>query len=176
MIRNNRRYKIINFISMIYCYFKDNPERKISLRHVTVDAIVLNRERNKILLAKRALHLLSNPGKWVLPGGYLDRDENTAKGVLRELKEETGYDGKIINLFRINDNPNRAQEDTQNVDFVFLVEAGERTGKQDNESVEVKWFKLDELPMAEEFGFDHCENIQIYLKYLKKPFNLPIFS
>lgn len=160
---------------MIYCYWDKKPDRKVSLRHVTIDAVALNKERNKILLVKRALNM-SNPGKWALPGGYLDRGENTAKGVLRELKEETGYEGKIINLFRVNDNPDRAQEDAQNVDFVYLVEAGEKSGKPDAESTEIKWFKFDELPASGEFGFDHYENIELYLKYLEKPFNLPIFG
>jgi len=160
---------------MINCYWDNKPERKILLRHVTVDAVVLNKERNRILLVKRS-PLVRSPNKWVFPGGYLDRDENTVKGVLRELMEETGYSGKITGLFRVNDNPNRIGEDTQNVDFVYLIEAGEKIGKPDNESSEAKWFKFDELPRFEEFGFDHFENIEFVRKYLEKPFILPIFG
>ncbi len=147
----------------------------MSLRHVTVDAVLLNKERNRILLVKRS-SIVRNPGKWVFPGGYLERDENTVKGVLRELLEETGYGGKIINLFRVNDNPDRIGEDAQNVDFVYLIEAGERIGKPDNESSEMKWFGFDELPGSEEFGFDHFENTELVRKYLEHPFNLPILG
>jgi 8-oxo-dGTP diphosphatase len=160
---------------MINCHWENKPERKMSLRHVTVDAVLLNKERNQILLVKRS-PLVRNPNKWVFPGGFLERGENTVKGVLRELLEETGYDGKIIGLFRVNDNPGRIGEDAQNVDFVFLIEAGEKIGKPDNESSEMKWFKFDELPVAEEFGFDHFENMELVRKYLERPFNLPIFG
>jgi ADP-ribose pyrophosphatase YjhB (NUDIX family) len=160
---------------MIYCNFEKRSERDVSLRHVTVDAIALNKERNKILLVKRAPSM-PTPNKWVLPGGYLDRDENIIKGVLRELLEETGCIGVVISLFRINDNPNRAGEDTQNVDFVYLVEVGEKTGKSDGEASEVKWFPLDEIPPFSEFGFDHYETIGLYLKYMKKASSLPIFG
>lgn len=160
---------------MIYCSFEKRSEGDISLRHVTVDAIALNKERNKVLLVKRAPSM-SNPGKWVFPGGYLDRDENTVKGVLRELMEETGCVGAVISLFRINDNPDRAGEDTQNVDFVYLVEAGEKIGEADRESAEARWFSFDEIPPAGDFGFDHYETIGLYLKYLEKPCSLPIFG
>lgn len=160
---------------MIYCSFEKRSEQDVSLRHVTVDAIVLNKKRNEILLIKRA-PFMSSLGKWVLPGGYLDRDENTAKGVLRELLEETGCIGRVISLFRINDNPDRAGEDAQNVDFVYLVEAGEKIREADNESVEVKWFSFDEIPPSGDFGFDHYETIKMYMKYLAKPCSLPIFG
>lgn len=160
---------------MIYCSWKKISEDSVSLRHVTVDAIVLNKERNKVLLVKRA-PFLSNPDKWVLPGGYLDREENTIQGVLRELREETGYDGKIINLFRVNDDPDRAGEDNQNVDFVYLIEADKKIGETDEESCEVKWFYFDEIPNDQDFGFDHHETVRLYLEHLKKPFSLPIFG
>lgn len=143
---------------------------------MTIDAIILNKEKNQMLLVKRALHMKNNPGKWALPGGYLNRDERITDGVLREMFEETGYEGKIVNLFRIIDDPNRAQEDTQNVDFVFLVEATSKTGKEDDESSQVKWFKFDELPKPEEFAFDHYESIELYLRYFNQPLNLPIFG
>ncbi len=95
--------------------------------------------------------------------------------MLRELKEETGYEGKIISLFRINDDPGRPRGDNQNVDFVYLVEAQERTGDPDKESSEIKWFDLESLPKEKDFAFDHYENIILYFDYLKKQFNLPIF-
>ncbi len=63
---------------------------------------------------------MHNGGKFTIPGGFLDRNENIEQGTLRELKEETGYEGKIICLFHINDNPTRPKEDRQNVDFIYM--------------------------------------------------------
>src|SRR3989344_968422 len=104
---------------MISCQFENG--NKASLRHVTVDSIILNEGRDSILLVKRAPHL-SNPNKYALPGGFLGRDETAENAAQREALEETGYQTKVIGLFRINDNPNRPKEDRQNVDFVYLFE------------------------------------------------------
>ena len=37
-------------------------------------------------------------GKWLPPGGHLDQGEEPHKGVLRELWEEIGVHGRIVNL------------------------------------------------------------------------------
>lgn len=156
---------------MISCQFENG--NKASLRHVTVDSIVLNKNRDSILLVKRAPHL-TNPNKYALPGGFLGRDETTENAAKREVLEETGYQTLTIGLFRINDNPNRPKEDRQNVDFVYLLEAGEKVATPDDEVSNVVWFKLDSLPPPEEFAFDHYENIELYLKFLQNPFPLPV--
>ena len=143
---------------MITCRFEKGFEA--NLRHVVVDAVCVKEE--KILLEKRS-ERLNQGGKYALPGGFLDRDETTSQAVLRELKEETGYDGKIVKLLKIVDNPDRG-EDRQNVSFLYLVEPTEKTGEGDGESEEISWFDLDKLPVPEEFSFDHYSLIQFYLK------------
>ena len=160
-----------NLDGMITCYFE--KKKKAYLRHVTVDALLV--KKNKILLIKRASHLIEG-NKYALPGGFLDRDETTAEGVLREVKEETGYEGKIISLFRINDNPDRKREKRQNVVFVYLVQAKRKVAKFDKEVTKIKWFSLDKLPKPEEIAFDHYENIELYRQYRKEKFSLPIIK
>jgi len=156
---------------VITCFFENT--NKALLRHVTVDAILVR--DNKIILVEHSAHL-TNPNKYALPGGFLDRDETIAEGMLREIKEETGHKGKIISLFRVNSNPDRIGEDRQNVDFVFLVEAGKKVSKPDKEIKKTVWFNLNSLPNPKEFAFDHHENIEMYLKYLKEKFPLPIID
>ena len=156
---------------MITCFFEN--KNRTFLRHVTVDALLI--QKDKILLIKRADHLVEG-NKYALPGGFLDRDETTSEGILREVKEETGYQGKIISLFRVNDKPDRKNEDRQNVDFLYLVQPEKKVAMHDNEVKEVKWFDLDKLPKPEEFAFDHYENIELYLKYRKRKFSLPIID
>ncbi|KKQ24377.1 MAG: Hydrolase, NUDIX family [Candidatus Roizmanbacteria bacterium GW2011_GWC2_37_13] len=156
---------------MINCTFENG--NKALLRHITIGAIVINKEKTKILLGKRSMKI-SNGGKYNLLGGFLGRDETTEQAVLREIKEESGYSGKIISLFRVNDSPYRAQEDRQNVDFAFIVEAQETIGKEDWESTEIKWFDLNNLPAKEQFAFDHRETIDLFLKFLNTPFPLLI--
>lgn len=157
---------------MIRCKFENN--RGVSLRHVTVGAIAVN-GKGEFLLVKRAPNII-NANKYTIPGGFLDRGEDTKKGALRELFEETGLLGKIRFLFRVNDSPNRPKEDRQNVDFIYVVDivGGEIQISREGESV--GWFNKQSLPSEEEFAFDHHQNILLYLKYLKNQSVLPIIG
>ena len=120
--------------------------------------------------------MTTGANKYCVPGGFMDRDETTAQTALRELKEETGYEGKIISLFRIKDNPDRIREDRQNVDFIYLVELGTQTGSLDHETAKIEWFNLDNLPESEEWAFDHLSDFELYKEYLKNPFPLPFVN
>lgn len=159
---------------MIACTFENGD--KASLRHITVGVILLNKERDKILLVRRAnLPDYLEPNKLGLPGGYMSRDENTKDTAVRESKEETGYIIEVEKLFRINDNPNRPKEDRQNVEFVYIGKAIQEVSGFDKEIQSIQWYSLDDLPPANEFAFDHYENLQLYIKYVKEKFQLPIF-
>jgi len=154
---------------MITCTFEKG--NTASLRHVVVHAII--EMDGKLLLEKRTGDLLES-GKWSLPSGFLDRDETAAQGIVREVKEETGWDTVVISVFRINSRPNRPHEDRQNVAIEFLVKPIKKTGEPDAESSKVEWIPIDKLIPLSEFAFDHGESIALYLKYRKNPFPLPI--
>ena len=158
---------------MINCKFENG--NKASLRHVVVDAIVFNRGKDKILLVKRSPKLTEG-GKWGLVGGFLDRDETSAEGMLREIKEETGYDGKILGLLRVNDRPFRKGEDRQNVALVYLVEAQSKKGESDWEVTDLKWWGIKNLPAEDEVAFDHYECMKLIPKYLSDELSLPIIG
>jgi 8-oxo-dGTP diphosphatase len=159
---------------MITCTFESGGTG--TLRHVTGAAFIFNQTNDQLLLAKRS-GKYSEPFKWGPPGGYMSRDETTAEMVIRETLEETGWRIKATVLLRINDNPFRPKEDKQNVDFVYLGEAIEKTGDFDTEEIgEVQWFPLTALPPAGEMAFDHNENMQLALHYVKKQFPVPLLG
>ena len=149
---------------MLRCTFENGG--KGSLRHVIVDALVLN-GKNEILLVKRAKGKLLEGGKWAIVGGFVERDETTEQAVRREVLEETGWEINNIKLLRIIDNPNRPNEDRQNIAFAYVCAAVRKTGEADQESSEQKWFKLTDLPEKAQFAFDHFEDIEFYLKKRK---------
>lgn len=154
---------------MITCIFEKG--NKTSLRHVVVHALV--EKDNKLLLEKRAGDILES-GKWSLPGGFLDRDETAAQAVLRELQEETGLEGEVVSLFRINTNPQRPKEDRQNVVLEFIVKPLKGIISPRSEVSKVEWIPLNKLLPFTEFAFDHGESIRLYLEYRKNPFPLPL--
>lgn len=144
------------------------------LRHVTVVAIVVGKDK-RILLVRRAPHL-SRGGKLTIPGGFMDRGENTRETVTREILEETGLRATELTLFRINDNPNRPKEDRQNVDFIYVGHVNEGETKINSEVSEFVWVDENSLPAEEEFAFDHRETILKYFEHLKHPLQIPIIG
>lgn len=156
---------------MINCTFEDGGNA--SLRHTIVDCLVLRGD--EILLVKRVGKLLEG-GKWGLIGGFIARDETVAEGAQREIHEETGFNVNDLTLLRIIDNPKRPHEDRQNIAFVYFCQADKKDGEADWESDEQKWFKLDNIPPKEEIAFDHYEDIELYKKYLKEKFSLPVLK
>jgi len=143
---------------VITCKFEDGGEAK--LRHVVVDALVL--KDNKILLIKRTKKLLEG-GKWGLLGGFVERDETLKEAVAREVMEESGYKIKNIELLTIKDNPDRPNENRQNIAFMFTCEALEKEGDSDWEVDDQKWFDLSDIPAKDEIAFDHYDIIKFYL-------------
>jgi 8-oxo-dGTP diphosphatase len=157
---------------MITCTFENGD--KTFLRHLTVNAIVI--KNNQVLLGKRGTFNgkpILESGKWGLLGGFFGRDEKLISAVKREVMEESGWEIDNLKLFRINDNPNRPMEDRQNVDMIFIANAVKQTGKSDEEVSRLQWFDLDQIP---EMAFDHGDSVELYKKYLKENFPLPVFG
>ena len=156
---------------MLTCKFESGSDAL--LRHDVAHVLAI--KDNKILLVKRAKGIIEG-GKWGFPGGFLDRDENLEQCALRELMEETGYEGKVKELFRINSNPHRKNDSArQNVAHEFLVEVREKIGKPDWEQTEVKWFDFLEIDL-ENMAFDHSKTIKLLQDYLNGTITLPIIE
>ena len=156
---------------MITCTFEDGG--KGTLRHVVVHRII--EDHGKLLLVKRAGPILET-GKSSLPSGFLGRDETAAQAVIREVKEETGWDSEVVSLFRINTSPNRPHEDRQNVAIEFILRPIKETGLRDNENSKVEWISIENLLSFDKFAFDHGESIKLYLDYRKESFLLPLLE
>lgn len=62
--------------------------------------LFLARSTGRLLIAHRSKHVLE-PGTWGTWGGAVDPGETPKQGVIREVKEEAGYNGdfKLIPLF-----------------------------------------------------------------------------
>ncbi|WP_044204273.1 NUDIX hydrolase [Flammeovirga sp. OC4] len=97
----------------------------------------------KVLLAKRAIE--PRYGFWNLPAGFLENGESPEDGALRELFEETGAKGEVKRLHTVFSLPNFNQ-----VYLLFLVDlTSEEYEKTTSESLEVRFFELDEIPWKE---------------------------
>ncbi|PKP58053.1 DNA mismatch repair protein MutT [Candidatus Atribacteria bacterium HGW-Atribacteria-1] len=59
-------------------------------KHFTVSALIINKEGKILLINHRKL------GIWLYPGGHIEQGETPDEAVVREVKEETGLNVKII--------------------------------------------------------------------------------
>lgn len=156
---------------MLTCTFEDGGQA--SLRHAVVDTLVL--KDGQLLMAKRAARLLEG-GKWGIIGGYIDRDETIAQAAAREVYEETGWEIKDLTLLTVIDNPARGGEDRQNISFLFFCQGVRQTGQPDDESDEIRWYPLNQLPPRDQIAFDHADSVDLYRRYLAERLTLPILT
>ena len=72
------------------CYETEDGLKWMS-RSIAVTVIVIGNfgEKSYLLLTKRS-EAMEEPGRWCLPGGYLDYNETLLEAVDREVYEETG--------------------------------------------------------------------------------------
>jgi ADP-ribose pyrophosphatase YjhB (NUDIX family) len=83
-------------------------------------------------------------GKWVFPGGYVDRGERVEDAARRETREEACLDVRITSLVNVYSYTNRP--------VVVVVYAAEHTGgvlRADDESSEAGIFAPAEIPWSE---------------------------
>ncbi len=125
---------------------------------LVVDGIVM--QNNKILLLKRKKDPFS--GKYVLPGGHVEFGETTRNAIVREIKEETGYDVTVIATLGAYDDPLRDPRGHY-VSLVYICawSAGKKQIKED-EVESIDWISIDDLGKYE-IGFDHLKMIKNYL-------------
>lgn len=157
---------------MIECKLENSNVR--NLRHVTVSVIAIN-EKAEVLLIKRAPDVYEG-GKYTVPGGFLERGEDSYTAALRMLENQTGYFGRTLTLFQINDSPVRMHEDRQNIDFVYVIDITGGVPTPGDGIVGVEWFAFDKLPGGDAFAFDHRKAIESYFQYQNKQFPLPIMG
>lgn len=118
---------------------------------VTTDVLVVARKPHiSLLLIQRG----NEPfiGKWALPGGFVDMDEDLPQAALRELKEETGIADVSIEQFKTYGGINRdPRHRTISVVYTAVIDKPVVVRGMDD-AADAKWFELDNLP---ELAFDH---------------------
>lgn len=107
-------------------------------RHRMGVEIVLFNERRQVLLLNHVFH---PEIPWGVPGGWLDRNEDPAEGVLRELREETGLTAVLGQIIMI-----KRQKRPSHLGAAYLAYAPQGTLTLSNEIIEAAWTDLNNLP------------------------------
>ena len=133
---------------------------------VTVDAVVFAffDGTAKVLLIKRGNEPFK--GKWALPGGFVDIDEELETAAARELAEETGLQDipleQLHTFGRCGRDP-RGRQIT--IVFMGIATKGLDKIKAGDDAAKVRWFDIEKLP--DDMAFDHNEVAEFGIERLR---------
>lgn len=103
---------------------------------------IISDDQGRVVLVKRAIE--PGYGKWVFPGGYVDRGEIVTDAAVREAREECGLDVRLDRLLNVYSYPDRAP--------VLIIYSATITGGClgcDDEGLEARFFAPSEIPWDE---------------------------
>lgn len=117
-----------------------------------VSMIVMNQQRNRILLIKQY-----HRPDYILVAGYINMGESAEQAVIREIKEETG-----LNVIEVIFNKSGYFEKSQTLmlNFQVIVDSEEFYLKQE-EVDEATWFSIEEARK----NIKSCSLAQSFLKH-----------
>ena len=110
--------------------------------------IILAKSTKKILLSERSRHL-PQAGSWTGWGGWNKPGEDPFEGAMRELIEETAFNGIIIEQHTLS----VYQSSNFNYHNFLLIVEDEFEPKTDWESANHGWYHFEDLPKPLHFGF-----------------------
>ncbi|MDF1657888.1 MAG: NUDIX hydrolase [Verrucomicrobiales bacterium] len=122
------------------------PETGYATPKVDLRACVFRDD--KVLLVKERSDDL-----WALPGGWADQNESPREGIVREIKEESGFDAEIHSLYAIKDRDRNPYKPKYPVSLYKMFFTATVTGGRPLENLEVSeigFFEEDDLPPLSE--------------------------
>jgi 8-oxo-dGTP diphosphatase len=112
--------------------------RFVQFRNPTPGVVVLIEEDGQVLLGRRSGSY--GAGKWGLPMGFIEFDEDFLTAAMREVKEETGLDVEIRSILSVVSNFLSPRLHTLAIILLARVIGGEPCAADDLEALQ--WFPL----------------------------------
>jgi ADP-ribose pyrophosphatase YjhB (NUDIX family) len=112
------------------------------------------------LLMCRLSNITERPGAWTLPGGGIDFGEHPEAGAIRELLEETGLVGRIVELLEVDSlrrevrTAQDVEADYHSVRIIYRTEivGGDLRDETDESTDRAAWCtrpELETMPLVE---------------------------
>lgn len=130
----------------------------IAYRNPVPAAGVIIVEHGEVLMVRRKFE--PRAGLWTLPAGFVEYDEHVEACAVRETREETGLEVKLVRLFGAY----MAMDDPR-VQVVLLLYLAERTGgtlAPGDDASEAKFFPLAATPP--EIAFKAHEQALVHVR------------
>lgn len=104
--------------------------------------IFLRNGAGHYLILKRSAQSRNNPGKWDFPGGKVDPGETFQNALIREIREETGFEAVLDHFV------NAYERELEDKKIVYLFMEGQITSGEmelSGEHGEYRFVKLEEM-------------------------------
>lgn len=154
--------------------------RDNSIGHLTASAIVVNKDRTKMLMAYHNIYKC-----WAWFGGHADGDLNLYNVCLKELEEETGIaKDKFIQIKNNNESITDisalavgvhqkkgeiiSEHIHYNLTYVFQVDETETLSYRDDEHSAIGWIDIKEFFTEDKYKQDSDYIMHIYKRILSK--------
>lgn len=122
---------------------------------LSVDIIIEVAGRGIVLIRRK-----NPPYGWALPGGFVDYGESLEEAAVREAKEETSLEVRLIRQFHTYSDPGRDPRG-HTVSTVFIARA-EGAPRAADDAAGVDIFTKETLP--KELTFDHAKILEDYFQ------------
>ena len=125
----------------------------------TADCVIYDEALGIVLIERK-----NEPHGLALPGGFIDTGETAEHAAIREMKEETGLDVKLIGILGVYSDPNRDPR-SHTLTITYVAKAQDVTALQaGDDASNAKFYALEDIP---KLCFDHNIAVEQFKKYLK---------
>jgi 8-oxo-dGTP diphosphatase len=143
-------------------YVYDWPRPTVS---VDIAVFKFSDGKTELLLIRRKNEPFK--GKWALPGGFVDIDEELEDAAARELAEETGLKNIPLEQLRTFGEIGRDPRGRQiTIVFTGIAKSGQDKIKAGDDAAEARWFEVEKLP--KDLAFDHSKITRFVIEKLKR--------
>jgi ADP-ribose pyrophosphatase YjhB (NUDIX family) len=171
------RYQQVGRLAVeLFEVLSDGPDQELRMElgrdrgyatpKVDVRAVVFDTEERVLLMQERS------DRRWSPPGGWADPLDTPTAAVVREVREETGYDIEVVKLVACYDRDAQGHLPKLPVAvyklFFLCRVTGRAAAAQELETLDLGWFGLDELPPLSE-GRVHARQLQLALAHHRDP-------
>ena len=145
------------------------PQKEYWKPSVTADIVAVNSHLAKfrddgtfmnLVLIKRSEKSEAFPDTWALPGGFLDKGETVEQCAVRELREETGLEARMLAPIEVFSRPDRDPRGQviSHAFFTMLISSDNQPLyiKEGDDAKEIALFNLKGHCEIEIFSVEYC--------------------